>query len=258
MADGTTYRLITDHLGSVRLVVNVADGTVVQRLDYDAFGRVLNDTSPGFQPFGFAGGLYDADTGLVRFGVRDYDAYAGRWTAKDPISFKGGSANLYVYASNDPLNRIDPTGLGDEDCGSAWERWIKRWEKIREHLVFDVNLDVGIPTPFFPVGFGPGLSASVSVTSSGIDYFVGGGLGITSVGFSASGGGFVGEKTSGVTIQGSVSGSVFPPATLGAGGTVATSVSEGGNSTSVTAGLGIGAGATITFGYSGTLVEFGD
>lgn len=38
---------------------------VVQRPDYDEFGRVVLDTNPGFQPFGFAGGLYDSDTGLV-------------------------------------------------------------------------------------------------------------------------------------------------------------------------------------------------
>jgi RHS repeat-associated protein len=72
-------------------------GEVAQRLDYDAFGRVLLDTNPGFQPFGFAGGLYDADTGLVRFGARDYDPEIGRWTAKDPILFGGGQGNVYVY-----------------------------------------------------------------------------------------------------------------------------------------------------------------
>jgi RHS repeat-associated protein len=99
----------------VRLVVNVNTGTVVQRLDYDAFGRVLTDTSPGFQPFGFAGGLYDVDTGLVRFGVRDYDAYAGRWTAKDPILFGGGLANLYAYVGGDSVNAIDPSGLDGLD-----------------------------------------------------------------------------------------------------------------------------------------------
>jgi len=53
MIDGTVYRFITDHLGSVRLVVNAATGEVVQRMDYDAFGRVLNAVNPGFQPFGF-------------------------------------------------------------------------------------------------------------------------------------------------------------------------------------------------------------
>jgi RHS repeat-associated protein len=111
MTDGTVYRFITDHLGSVRLVVNAATGVVAQRMDYDAFGRVLNAVNRGFQPFGFAGGLYDDDTGLVRFGARDYDAYAGRWTAKDPTGFAGRDPNLYAYASSDPANQIDPDGM---------------------------------------------------------------------------------------------------------------------------------------------------
>ena len=34
---GITYRIISDHLGSPRLVVNTSDGTIVQRMDYDAF-----------------------------------------------------------------------------------------------------------------------------------------------------------------------------------------------------------------------------
>ena len=40
-------------------------------MDYDEFGRVVL-TNPGFQPFGFAGGLYDEHTELTRFGARDY------------------------------------------------------------------------------------------------------------------------------------------------------------------------------------------
>ena len=110
---GNTYRIITDHLGSPRLVVDTADGSVVQRRDYDEFGRVLagSFTAPGFQqPFGFAGGLYDADTGLVRFGARDYDAETGRWTAKDPIGLAGG-VNAYGYVGQQPISSIDFIGL---------------------------------------------------------------------------------------------------------------------------------------------------
>jgi RHS repeat-associated protein len=107
---GITYRIVTDHLGSPRLVINATDGTIVQRMEYDEFGQVTADTAPGFQPFGFAGGLYDPDTKLVRFGARDYDAETGRWTAKDLLMFAGGDTNLYRYVANDPINFIDPKG----------------------------------------------------------------------------------------------------------------------------------------------------
>jgi RHS repeat-associated protein len=89
-------------------------------MDYDEFGRVLIDTNPGWQPFGFAGGLWDADTGLVRFGARDYEAETGRWTSKDPIRFAGGDTNLYGYVGGDPINMRDPQGLTVyQCCGSA-------------------------------------------------------------------------------------------------------------------------------------------
>jgi RHS repeat-associated protein len=108
---GVNYRIIVDQVGSPRLIVNSATGQIAQQMDYDEFGNVINDTAPGFQPFGFAGGLYDRDTGLVRFGARDYDAQTGRWTARDPIGFRSGQTNLYVYAGADPINWIDPSGL---------------------------------------------------------------------------------------------------------------------------------------------------
>jgi RHS repeat-associated protein len=113
LKDGETYRIISDHLGSPRLVVDISDGSVAQRIDYDAFGNVVFDSNSGFQPFGFAGGIYDLDTKLTRFGARDYDAQTGRWTAKAPILFAGGDANLYGYVVNDPVNGIDPYGLAE-------------------------------------------------------------------------------------------------------------------------------------------------
>jgi RHS repeat-associated protein len=105
-----TYRLITDHLGSVRFVMNSQTGEIVQKIDYDEYGNILVDTNPGFTPFGFAGGMYDIQTKLVRFGARDYDSYSGRWTTKDPIRFESGVSNLYEYVLNDPINLVDPNG----------------------------------------------------------------------------------------------------------------------------------------------------
>jgi RHS repeat-associated protein len=103
-------RVNSDHLGSVRLVVNASDGTIMQRMRYDEYGQVLEDTNPGFQPFGYAGGLYDPDTGLVRFGARDYDPEIGRWLAKDPSEFGGKQLNFFVFVDNNPVNLLDLNG----------------------------------------------------------------------------------------------------------------------------------------------------
>jgi RHS repeat-associated protein len=107
-----TYRLLSDHLGSPRMAVNVADvNDVPFRADYTAFGvqTMLNGTAADWIPFGFAGGLADPEMGLIRFGARDYESGSGRWMQRDPIRFAGG-ANLYAYAMNDPVNFIDRTG----------------------------------------------------------------------------------------------------------------------------------------------------
>ncbi len=110
-SSGYTYYLTYDQVGSLRIVAD-ASGNVIKRINYDSFGNIIDDTDPSFEvPFGFAGGLYDKDIGLVRFGHRDYDPGVGRWTAKDQIGFIGGDIDLYGYCLNDPINLIDPDGL---------------------------------------------------------------------------------------------------------------------------------------------------
>jgi RHS repeat-associated protein len=111
MVKGTgTYRLITDQLGSVRAVVRVSDGAVMQRTDYDAWGAITYDSSATFQSLAYAGGLMDRSTGLIRFGARDYDPGVGRWTCKDPVGFDGG-LNQFEYAASTPVDLLDPDGL---------------------------------------------------------------------------------------------------------------------------------------------------
>lgn len=108
--NGATNHIVTDHLGSPRLVVD-ASGAVLKRVDYDAFGNVVLDTAPTIDlPFGFAGGMADPDHELIRFGVRDYQPSSGRWAAKDPILFAGGFG-LYTYLGNNPVNAVDRQGL---------------------------------------------------------------------------------------------------------------------------------------------------
>jgi RHS repeat-associated protein len=106
----TTYRLITDYLGSVRAVVNTSTGEIVQRRDYDAWGVATLDSNAAFQALGYAGGLADPSTGLVRFGARDYDPSVGRWTAKDPADLVAARGDLYTYAADSPMSLRDENG----------------------------------------------------------------------------------------------------------------------------------------------------
>ncbi len=159
---GKVYRVIADHLGSVRMVADVTDGTIAQRLDYDAWGNVTADTTPGFQPFGFAGGLYDPDTGLVRFGARDYDPETGRWTTKDPIGFVGGSTNVFTYVANNPVAYLDPIGLFTIVAGGGVSAAAPSGAEVSAGIVINPGLsgqkaDVGV---FAAVGASAGLNVS--------------------------------------------------------------------------------------------------
>lgn len=103
------YRVVSDQLGTPRVLLDSA-GVIVKAMEFDEFGIKMSDTNSAVEiPFGFAGGLYDADTKLTRFGARDYDASIGRWVNKDPLLVFGG-VNLYRYANNDPINLVDRTG----------------------------------------------------------------------------------------------------------------------------------------------------
>ncbi|NJK73907.1 MAG: RHS repeat protein [Microcoleus sp. SU_5_6] len=109
--DANLYYVTTDLLGTPRVVCDV-NGLAIKVLDYNSFGQQIGDSSPVFYlPIRFAGGLLEADTELVRFGFRDYDSVAGKWTAKDPIGFNAGDGNLYRYVHNNSTNLTDSLGL---------------------------------------------------------------------------------------------------------------------------------------------------
>ena len=79
VVNGVGFTLDYDQTGSLKVVVN-ENGTVVKAVQYDPFGVRMWDSNPGlFLPLGYAGGIDDPDTGLTRFGDRDYDPDTGCW-----------------------------------------------------------------------------------------------------------------------------------------------------------------------------------
>jgi RHS repeat-associated protein len=108
---GQRYYVATDQVGTPRLVSD-ATGQPLKVMEWDSWGNLVSDSNPALAlPVGYAGGLADSLTGLTHFGMRDYEAASGRWTARDPLLFDAGQANLYAYVTNDPIDLRDPTGL---------------------------------------------------------------------------------------------------------------------------------------------------
>jgi RHS repeat-associated protein len=98
-----------DHLGSVREVTD-ANGNLVARYDYDAWGRRTRVFGTHEADWGYAGYFVHRASKLNLTWYRAYDPDLGRWVSRDPIEEDGG-LNLYGYVGNNSINENDLLGL---------------------------------------------------------------------------------------------------------------------------------------------------
>jgi RHS repeat-associated protein len=116
---GVRHHVLSDLVGTPRWIVDDT-GAIVRSVDRTPWGTVLSDSHPLFGlPIGFAGGIEDPATGLVRFGRRWYSPTIGRFLSRDALLRPQLTHNLFAYANNRPGARNDPTGLWGQSLNLA-------------------------------------------------------------------------------------------------------------------------------------------
>ena len=109
---------VTDHLGSVRLVVD-CEGNVIEQDTYYPFG--LRWSGPLIpvtdNRYRFNGKEDQTFVGLpfLDYGARMYDPERVSWLTQDPLMEKYYSIGQYNYCAGNPVRLIDPTGMSSDE-----------------------------------------------------------------------------------------------------------------------------------------------
>ncbi|MDC0722492.1 SpvB/TcaC N-terminal domain-containing protein [Nannocystis bainbridge] len=138
--DEHTRYHVADRLGSAALVLD-HEGHPLARDAADPYGAARlawrADDSAAGPTYRFTGKEDDSLSGAIAIGARHYLPELGRWASPDPYHLlnpgarleEPGERNLYRYAANNPIAKVDPTGHG-------WVTWIIKGAKATFKAVY--------------------------------------------------------------------------------------------------------------------------
>lgn len=99
-----------DHLGSSNVVLG-SNGEWINREEYTPYGET-SFGSFALKRYRFTGKERDEESGLYYHGARYYAPWVARWMSCDPLIVLD-NLNLFGYASCNPIQHIDPSGMQD-------------------------------------------------------------------------------------------------------------------------------------------------
>ncbi len=105
---GTVLYLHHDQAGSTRLITS-GTGKNEGAYTFDAYGNQTGHTGTATTPLGYDGQYTSTDTGLIYLRARTYDPATAQFLSVDPAAALTRAP--YNYATDNPLNHGDPTGL---------------------------------------------------------------------------------------------------------------------------------------------------
>jgi RHS repeat-associated protein len=109
-SDNCTSVYTHDGNKNVSEVIN-SDDVTVAHYEYTPFGAVAKQYGDcaAVNPWRFSSEYAEDALGLIYYNYRHYAVNYGNWYARDPL-FESGSLNLYLFADNNSVNRIDFRG----------------------------------------------------------------------------------------------------------------------------------------------------
>ncbi len=109
--------MLHNHTGSIIGTYDL-NGAQQEGEDYYPFGETAHNWN-GNKLHRFGGKLRSFSSGFYMFGARQYAPWLAKFTSVDPLAAKSTDRNPYHYASNNPINRVDPSGMKDKPSGNG-------------------------------------------------------------------------------------------------------------------------------------------
>ncbi len=139
---GKTFVPIHDYRGCVRCLIDKDTGLVEEYYYYSGFGeeKVFDSTGAELEssinPWRFSSKRHDAESKLVFYGKRYYDAAIGRWTTPDPIGHSDHT-NTYAFVHNDPMTQSDLYGLYSIDTFTSTMQDL--WSDLKSFFTYQFD-----------------------------------------------------------------------------------------------------------------------
>jgi RHS repeat-associated protein len=114
-ASNGSFFVAYDGNGNIEALTRSSDGTLAAQYEYGPFAEGTKMTGPMARSnvFRFATKYVDDESDMAYYGYRYFNPMLGRWLSRDPAE-EGGGANVYGFACNEPVSRVDPDGLWDQ------------------------------------------------------------------------------------------------------------------------------------------------